>query len=82
MGIWQASFPRKFVNLGGMEKLICVNSHPVLSISTATFPDKWKLARVISIQKEGTTGPRNYPPISGLTIFVLKLLKNMSPIIS
>ena len=82
MGIWQASFPRKCVNLGGLEKLIFVNSHPVLSISTATFPDKWKLVRNTSILKEGTTGTSNYPPISGLTIFVLKFLKNMSPIIS
>ena len=54
MGMCQGSFPRKFVNLGGLEKLNVVNSHPVLSISTAKFPDKWKLARDTSIQR------RNY----------------------
>ena len=38
-----------------------------LSITTAIFPDEWKLARVSPIYKEGVkSDPNNYRPISVL----------------
>ena len=46
-----------------------------LSLSTGTFPNSWKLARIVPVPKSGDSAdPTNYRPISILSI-VSKLLE-------
>ena len=41
-----------------------------LSISTSTFPDPFKIAKLVALYKKGCkTDPKNYRPISWLPIF-------------